>query len=260
MTTRTLTLTSPHARGALIKETQKLLKTHGYLTGKADGEYGPDTAAAAHRAKWALGYPDDKCNGSAGDLLRGYLSGKKTPLLYRQRAASRAKHVAGLGEKTLALAKSFEGYTEHPPGSNLNQFGLWYGANGWPWCAEFVSYVLSKCGYKWVDPKASRWAYCPYVVHDAQSGKYGLKTISAAKAAQLSKVDPGAGRACILVLFDWDNDGVADHIGFYDQATGSSTFTTVEGNTSAKSNSNGGQVELRIRNVSDVQAFVLVSS
>jgi hypothetical protein len=65
-----------------------------------------------------------------------------------------------------------------------------------------------------------------------------------------------------LALYDWDNDGIPDHVGFYshwlDQAPHVS-FEAVEGNTSGTDNSNGGAVMRRQRYTSDVVCFVHVS-
>jgi hypothetical protein len=61
-----------------------------------------------------------------------------------------------------------------------------------------------------------------------------------------------------LVCFDWEGNGVADHIGLYEKDLPGSEFQTIEGNTSVGNNSNGGEVMRRKRNRSQVQAFVHV--
>jgi hypothetical protein len=52
-----------------------------------------------------------------------------------------------------------------------------------------------------------------------------------------------------LVFFDWNKDGKFDHIGIFvrwiDQ--GRDVFETIEGNTSAGNDSDGGQVQRRER-------------
>jgi len=45
-----------------------------------------------------------------------------------------------IGEKALAEALRYIGAKEYPAGSNKTVFGQWYGVNGVPWCAIFVSY------------------------------------------------------------------------------------------------------------------------
>ncbi len=44
-----------------------------------------------------------------------------------------------------ALAE--EGKTENPAGSNKTKYGLWYGLDGYPWCAMFVSWVYDQAGH-----------------------------------------------------------------------------------------------------------------
>ena len=50
-----------------------------------------------------------------------------------------------------------------------------------------------------------------------------------------------------IVLFDWDGDGVADHIGLVLQLNSDGTLETIEGNTSDADHSNGGYVLQRTR-------------
>ena len=63
----------------------------------------------------------------------------------------------------------------------------------------------------------------------------------------------------MAVCFDWNDDGIADHIGLVVSPPESgSAFHTVEGNTSsgsAGSQSNGDGVYQRTRYVSDVICF-----
>src|SRR5262249_20647970 len=49
---------------------------------------------------------------------------------------------AAPGLKALAEARRLVGVTEDPPGSNRTQFGRWFGADGEPWCAMFLSYCF----------------------------------------------------------------------------------------------------------------------
>ena len=78
--------------------------------------------------------------------------------------------------------------------------------------------------------RSNRWAYCPYILHAAISGDYGLALVR----------KPAEGD---IVLFDWDNDGIADHVGILrSRVNEQGNFGTIEGNTSASNNSNGGEV------------------
>jgi hypothetical protein len=153
--------------------------------------------------------------------------------------------------RELALLWAIDELGEHesPAGSNLNAYGDWYGMNGQPWCAMFVTWAyegaadeLGLGSPSFV--RGSRYAYCPYVVGDARARRYGLSTTD----------DPIPGD---LVVFDWEGDTVYDHIGLFERWTSSSTFDAIEGNTSTSNNSNGGQVMRRSRSRSGV-CFVRV--
>lgn len=155
-----------------------------------------------------------------------------------------------LGTKALKLASAQVGYHESPAGSNMTKFGLWFGMNGEPWCAIFLSWVLSHAG------RPFKYSYVPYVVNDARAKRNGLSTIMYSQVPAALK----AGNV-VLACYDWpgESPGVADHIGMVAKVVGPTTFEAIEGNTSLGNNSNGGEVMRRTRYVSEVQAFVLVS-
>jgi len=139
----------------------------------------------------------------------------------------------------LERAKAELGVFESPAGSNRTKYGAWYGMDGNPWCAMFVTWCYS-FGADDVDRTAgpfvrgSRYAYCPYVVADARANRYGLTTTD----------DPIPGD---LVVYDWEGDTVYDHIGLFERWAGGSTFDAIEGNTSTDNQSNGGKVMRRRR-------------
>jgi cell wall-associated NlpC family hydrolase len=105
-TTRTLHLTNPLMTGPDVEHLQQLLKA--YHPGVLDGEYGPATAAAVKQAKWVLGYPDAKCDQSAGPQLVAYLEGADTPADFQARRAARRHDQAKaltLREQIVAVAR-----------------------------------------------------------------------------------------------------------------------------------------------------------
>lgn len=248
---RTLTLTSPRMHGADVAYARRLLGL------KAEPDVWDDTAAAsARRTKWELGYPDDQIQGTFGTRLERFLvagaAHRDPPALWRVRAKRRAAQV-DVGSRAVDEALKWVGTKEHPAGTNICvPFTTWYGWKGWgaPWCAVFVSYCLQKAGFTYVDPSAQRWAYCPKFLDDARHGRYGLKAVT-----------PHEAKKGTVLLFDWDHDGVADHIGF---ATGPVDFKrsvvpTVEGNTSssvAGDQSNGGEVCQKWRGLGEIIGFV----
>ena len=137
----------------------------------------------------------------------------------------------------LAKAKTQLGYKESPSNSNQNKYGDWYGMNGVPWCAIFVSWC-DQMGGRPTDTfrRGSYYSYVPYVVNDARMGRQGLTVTSSPK--------PGD-----LCCYDWSWDGEHDHIGIVSSKPDEGgNFQAVEGNTSTSDNSNGGQVMERWRN------------
>ena len=240
---RLLHLASPLMTGKDVKALQKLLNAGGYGKGlDADGEYGPMTAQAVYRAQFWLGYP--RPDQLAGGKLLGYLTGAVKPSAeMRARIAERKKAAkeASFRKDAVKLAKGKVGTIETPV--NVQEFGQSYGMNGVPWCAIFVTWCFANAGSKSF-ARRSRWAYVPFVLNDAHAAKNGLSVTRAP--------EPGD-----LVLFDWDSDGVCDHIGIVEKP---SPLVTIEGNTSPTDNSNGGQVMRRTdRSASDIAAFVHVS-
>lgn len=252
---RTLTLTTPHTRGFEVERLQKLLKNNSYGTfysNKVDGEFGTYTATAIKLAKFALGYPEKEIQPYAADPLTAFLDGTVAlPILYKARRNMRLKKQANADQdmhvKALKSAISFIGTKENPANSNKVMFSNWYGITG-AWCAMFVTYNYVAVGSK-AFVKGQRYAYCPYIVDDARHGRNGLRQVS------VDHVKPGD-----VVLYDWNKDGVADHVGIFEAWTDKShtKFTAIEGNTSGADNSNGGEVQRRDRTVQDTICFAHV--
>ena len=153
--------------------------------------------------------------------------------------------------KALAWAASQIGYTRWDDPEEGSLYGRWYakkhgayyGTSGVPFCAMFASWCLTDDDGASVIPGGD-FAYVP-------SG------INAARAAgQL--VAPSNAAPGDLICFDWDGDGVADHVGLVEANYGS-WVQTIEGNTSsgaAGSQSNGGGVWRRTRDWSSVCAVI----
>jgi hypothetical protein len=220
-------------------------------TGHArNGNYGDETAKSVRRFrdtyKVNAGDDGDSIGGDLWNVLTRWMDDyavqlvadwdpQEVPPAAGSSIAARAVEVA-LGEV---------GYQEGA--GNANKYGAWYGMDGQPWCAIFCTWCAEQVGSK-TFVKGSRYAYCPYIEKDARNGATGL-TI----------VQPHAVMRGDIALFDWGNDGVADHIEFVTSPPGSGTsFGTVGGNTSpgsSGSQSNGGGVYQRTRYVADVECF-----
>ena len=149
------------------------------------------------------------------------------------------------GRRALAEALRHVGVTEAPPGSNRTMFGRWFGADGVPWCAIFVSYsfdvgagVVLCRGWHGAGVAPRGVAYVP--------------TLSAWLRAT-GRVATGPPRPGDIAIFDWDG-GVPDHVGIVVRALGG-TLETVEGNTAVGNDSDGGEVMRRRRAPAQVLLF-----
>ncbi len=119
-----------------------------------------------------------------------------------------------------------DGLGESPPGSNCNWLTDAYGMGCVPWCAVTVSRALGESGFGTPEnvqvPGVSSttrrgWAYVPYVRKNFEdAGRWHSDGL------------PGD-----LVIFDWDGDGVGDHIGVVETRLGDGTYLCREGNTSS---------------------------
>jgi hypothetical protein len=148
--------------------------------------------------------------------------------------------------RALNRAKGQLGYVEGA--NNANKYGDWYGMNYQPYCAMFATWCYENEGDSPSFVRGSRYSYVPYIVNDAREKRYGLKTTD----------DPVAGD---LVCYDFQGDGLYDHVGLFERWTASDEFDAVEANTSPQgssgSQSNGGGVYRRTRyRSSQVTTFV----
>lgn len=245
---KTITLTSPHTRGANVELVQRLLKQNwtrqDFLQGQVDREFGPQTARACVRGKYWLGYPDEEQDPIAGDQFVSYLRSKtQIPAAYLSRRQARLEHAKQTPLRTKALARAERdlGMKERPP-KNSNECPITdrWGIVG-PWCSMAVSIWYIDAGSK-VFRLHRDWAYVPFLLGAAATGLQGLALIRPEFAL------PGDP-----VAFDWNRDGIADHIGLLrSKVRDGGAFETIEGNTSPEDNSNGGMVMHRERHISDV--------
>ena len=84
------------------------------------------------------------------------------------------------------------------------------------WCACFVSWCANECGY--IDSgEMPKFSYCPTGVQWFKAAGRWLPGGSA----------PAPGD---IAFFDWDGDGVSDHVGIVESCDGS-TVHTIEGNS-----------------------------
>ena len=211
--------------GADVEKLQRELVRHGYDVGGIDGSFVPGTRQALVRFQRAKGIEAD---GVAGPgtwraLAGGVVAPTPPPANgdFRQRILDAARGELGTlesGDNRGAALKY------------ANSFGRGPEA----WCADFTSWVMQQAGGKMNEP------YCPSVVSDLKAqGKWK------------GKRDPQPGD---LVLFDWDGDGSADHIGLVEKVNADGTIGTIEGNTTNPQNGREG-VWRRTRTMGTILGF-----
>ena len=117
---------------------------------------------------------------------------------------------------------------------NTDYYGKEVSGSNYPWCAAFVWDIFRMCKAEKLFCDGAKTAYCPYIHSWGQ------------RSGQL--VDKTKGEYGDIVLFDWNGDGIADHVGFILSRNGNGTYETVEGNTASYNYSNGYyQTKLRER-------------
>lgn len=93
----------------------------------------------------------------------------------------------------------------------------WFGCTSRiEWCACFVSWCADQCGY--VDAGIiPKFSYCVWgVTWFQENGQWAD-----------SSIQPEAG---MLIFFDWEQDGIPDHVGIVEQCTDGMVYT-IEGNS-----------------------------
>lgn len=205
------------SRGPAVSTLQRQLAAAGFDPGGVDGDFGPMTRSAVLRFQAANGLDVD---GVVGPQTWGALGGSSfTP---------GAGPVQGpvpvngdLRQRILAIAQNEVGTLE-ATGNNDGDVTKYPGAFGRgqeSYCADFASWVLTNAGASLNEP------WCPSIINKlANSGNWKGRN------------DPQPGD---LILFDWDHDNVADHVGLVKSVNGNGTITTIEGNTGGPNGAEG---------------------
>ena len=122
-------------------------------------------------------------------------------------------------KRVLDAARGQLGYREGS--NNANKFGKWYGADHASWCDMFVSW----CGDQAGEEKAvGKFAYCPSHV----SWFKGRKQWHAKSFWGVHRGD--------VVFWDWEHNGVANHVEIIEGFTSGGNVVTIGGNTGSASN------------------------
>ena len=144
-------------------------------------------------------------------------------------------------EDAIRRAKAELGVTEYPANSNNVKYNVWFygkmvqGAQ-FPWCAVFISYI-----FKDSPNLCKKTASCLDMLDWFEN-----------QGKVVTHPQPGD-----LVFFKYKtNKRRTNHVGIIISVEDSQHFTTIEGNTSVKSDDNGGAVMERRRTRANVVAFV----
>lgn len=149
--------------------------------------------------------------------------------------------------EVMKIAKSYVGTKESPAYSNNVIFNTHYyghevSGGNYSWCVVFVWDIFRMAGASELFYDGKKTAWCDAVRDWAKTSNLVV-----------NKTD---GKHGDLVLFDWNNNYSADHIGFIDSKNSDGTYQTVEGNTSVDNNSNGGEVQIRTRYPSEIMMII----
>lgn len=195
------------SNGSLVRYLQRMLRTVGYAV-DIDGSFGPAMRDAVKK------FQSD--NRLSVDGSFGPASWKRMFEIYKIPssafigAANTAEKIACAAEYELSLA------FREDNNNDITPYGQWYGMNGQPWCAMFVSWCAFQAGT--LGKLVPKFAYCP-------SGKshYVMKL---SYRSRTSGYKPKRGD----IVFFWDGS-VISHTGVVVGRSGN-TVTTIEGNAS----------------------------
>lgn len=145
----------------------------------------------------------------------------------------------------LTVARAQIGTVEQPARSGRQKYGAWYGMNGAPWCAIFVSWVFWHAGTPLPPIRTKKgFAYVPDVQAWAQAnGCWRTRSY---------RPSPGD-----LIVYSFGGSR-ADHVGIVELVLPDGRYQTIEGNTSGSNPRMGGMVD-RMRRRSNVLGFVEVT-
>ena len=141
----------------------------------------------------------------------------------------------------LTLAKEQLGTSESPYGSNTVKYNTaYYGkkvsGSAYPWCCVFIWWLFDRSNAAKLFFAGGKTASCTALMNFAKKNDLWIT----------SDYRPGD-----LILFNFDDDSSAEHIGICESAD-SESVTCIEGNTGITSEDNGGSVMRRTRSLSFV--------
>jgi hypothetical protein len=242
---RLLYLTSPEMHGPDVHRVQLELRHHGHKPGPIDGYYGPATVAAVRAFQRHAGL---RVDGVVGRQTAAALAGREAP---QPPAPLPGREPPGL--EALAWMHQRLGMKESPPDSNRCPITAEFGLVG-AWCMMTVSLAFKHgAGIILGDQTPHPWGYW---------SDRGFAYVPAFEAWAKTrgywrgKATPAAGD---VPCYDWNGDGEPDHVGIVHRYLGGGQFDALEGNTALGNDSNGGELMLRRRYMSNVVGFARIT-
>jgi hypothetical protein len=137
--------------------------------------------------------------------------------------------------QVLNRARSQIGVNEQPFGSNRTAYGAWYGVQGQPWCAMFVSWCTFHEGLPLPATISKGFAYTP-------AGAAWFQR----RRRWTNRPAPGH-----IVFFNFPGDSVnrISHVGIVESVRPDGSVVTIEGNTDERGGRTGGKVMRKVRRV-----------
>jgi murein DD-endopeptidase MepM/ murein hydrolase activator NlpD len=121
---------------------------------------------------------------------------------------------------------------------NTEYYGRVVSGDNYAWCCVFIWWVFKHAGASSLFNGGSKTAYCPT-----------LQTYFKNQGRYFNTGQPGD-----IVFFDFGK-GRASHVGIVVSRIGDNQYLTIEGNTSATNQANGGCVQKKVRNTSNIIGF-----
>ena len=139
-------------------------------------------------------------------------------------------------EKILSIAQAEIGTSESPPGSNRIKYNTWYygqevSGKAYPWCMVFIQWCFAQAEVSELLPL--RTASCGALMRAAQAAGLWIT----------KDFRPGD-----VVIYDFPGGGPTDHCGIV-ESFAKGKIVSIEGNTGAGNDANGGQVQRRTRDI-----------
>jgi hypothetical protein len=135
------------------------------------------------------------------------------------------KSVPNTPERMVEVATGEIGYVEGPK-DNETKYGAFTKHNFQPWCGSFLMWCAKKSGV---------------TIPDVVSVIEGMEAF---RQMDRLRDKPRVGD---LAFFNFTKGAIPQHVGLVVQVNSTSAITCIEGNTSSKNQSNGGQVEKKPR-------------